>query len=324
MKLTKAEILFTRKCPLSCQMCRMKRDMEELDATEWRKALGGLSAVEIPFLAIYGAEPLARFQLLLQFLEFAHELGFLTTVITSGLGLTDQRLKELHGAGLRSLTMSCDDLEVDHIADGSVRRKSSLARPWLRKWLELPDVRDAEAIVTVTRKNFYKLPRLIESFDREGIWTHFDIVHWERGNQGGKVPPKSEVAHLAIPRDMWAEFRKTMERVRLLKRDGKRIHPSEQAIAMFQRDEALELTWKCNPTSFLTVDADGSVWFCDDFMPRGVFPTFYAWDLPDAMPHMLERNRRAVKRCPGCFWNTHFDAEQVQAGQESLSDYVHE
>ena len=103
--LVKAEVLFTRKCNLSCPSCAMKTDKyDELDLDGWKKAFQGLKDIGIPFAAIYGSEPLCRFNDLLEIVNFAeNDLGIMVTVITNGILLNYEKMTKLHEAGLRSL-----------------------------------------------------------------------------------------------------------------------------------------------------------------------------------------------------------------------------
>ncbi len=115
-KIVKAEILFTRKCPLSCRYCRMKNyNIQEIGIDKIIKGLEVIKKLGGNFIAIYGAEPLVRFGDLLKYQEEVTKLGIDSTVITSGLGLTEYKWEALYKAGLRSITMSIDSLKGSFI-----------------------------------------------------------------------------------------------------------------------------------------------------------------------------------------------------------------
>ena len=62
MQIVKAEILWTRKCPLSCPYCSMANGRSnDLSIDQWKKGFDNLKQLGCGFAAFYGAEPLADF-----------------------------------------------------------------------------------------------------------------------------------------------------------------------------------------------------------------------------------------------------------------------
>lgn len=65
-------------------------------------------------IIISGGEPLMRKDLA-AIGRALHQRGYPWGMVTNGLALTEKRFNELLDAGLRSITVSCDGLEADHI-----------------------------------------------------------------------------------------------------------------------------------------------------------------------------------------------------------------
>lgn len=65
-------------------------------------------------IIVSGGEPLMRKDLA-QVGRALKERGYPWGMVTNGLALTEKRFRELREAGLRSITVSCDGLEEDHI-----------------------------------------------------------------------------------------------------------------------------------------------------------------------------------------------------------------
>ncbi len=334
-KLVKAEILITRKCPLDCFGCRMIRTSEseyhpqvgsELNKKGWRKVIDGLNRVGCPFFAIYGSEPLSVFETLYDFVYYAEKKkGILTTVITSGIGLTEDKLHKLHKAGLRSLTVSIDNLDPKAIEDKATSTKAKTGAKWINYWKKnFPDQRDAEVCVTVTRRNIQHLPDLIKYYSEKGIWVHFDIIHYSRGQEGTKV---SDIEYM---RDDYFRTQdhgmivEVMDKVLKLKEDGALIHPSQMAIIKWREiGSTVYLNWQCSWPGFVTIDCNGVVRNgCDDFHVKQ--NEIYAWEFPTRFEEFVAQQKRLVREhsCH-CFWATHYDAELIHNGHLDHDHYVH-
>ena len=102
----------TYRCPLHCVYCSNPTDLNrtgpELDTDEWLRVLREARALGAVQLGLSGGEPLLRDDLELIVAE-AHELGFYTNLITSGVGLTEARMQTLKAAGLDHIQLSFQD-----------------------------------------------------------------------------------------------------------------------------------------------------------------------------------------------------------------------
>ena len=102
----------TYRCPLHCAFCYNPTDFTtagpELETEHWLRVLREARALGAVQLGLSGGEPLARDDLEIIVAE-AHRLGFYINLITSGVGLTEQRLATLKAAGLDHIQLSFQD-----------------------------------------------------------------------------------------------------------------------------------------------------------------------------------------------------------------------
>lgn len=99
----------TYACPLQCPYCSNPVDYAryktELSTEEWIRVLKEARAMGAVQLGFSGGEPLVRRDLEVLIAE-ARRLGFYTNLITSGVGLTEDRIRAFKEAGLDHIQVS--------------------------------------------------------------------------------------------------------------------------------------------------------------------------------------------------------------------------
>ena len=102
----------TYRCPLHCAFCYnpidFARHKEELSTNDWLRVLREARALGAVQCGFSGGEPLQRKDLEMLVAE-AHKLGYYTNLITSGIGLDEQRIEWLKEAGLDHIQLSFQD-----------------------------------------------------------------------------------------------------------------------------------------------------------------------------------------------------------------------
>jgi PqqA peptide cyclase len=102
----------TYRCPLHCVFCYNPVDFakheDELPTADWIRVLREARAIGAVQCGFSGGEPLQRNDLELLVGE-AHTLGYYTNLITSGIGLNEQRIAWLKEAGLDHIQLSFQD-----------------------------------------------------------------------------------------------------------------------------------------------------------------------------------------------------------------------
>lgn len=102
----------TYACPLHCAFCYNPVDFaaheDELSTQEWLRVLDEARALGAVQCGFSGGEPLQRKDLEI-LVARAHELGYYTNLITSGIGLSEPRIAALKRAGLDHIQLSFQD-----------------------------------------------------------------------------------------------------------------------------------------------------------------------------------------------------------------------
>src|SRR4051812_30864565 len=92
----------THRCPLGCPYCSNPLALEarddELDTQTWARVFAEAAELGVLQVHLSGGEPAARRDLA-EITAGAHGAGLYTNLITSGVGLTDERLGALAQAG---------------------------------------------------------------------------------------------------------------------------------------------------------------------------------------------------------------------------------
>src|ERR1700761_4309014 len=93
----------THRCPLHCLYCsnpiEMQRADAELSTEDWKRVFREAAQLGMLHVHLTGGEPLARKDLP-ELIAAARAAGLYVNMITSGVGLTEERLSTLVEAGL--------------------------------------------------------------------------------------------------------------------------------------------------------------------------------------------------------------------------------
>ena len=154
----------THRCPLSCPYCSNPVELalqdRELDTDQWVDAFRQAAKLGVLQLHLSGGEPASRRDRT-DLVVAAREAGLYTNLITSGIGLTERRLKALDEAGLDHVQLSLqgtDAAMADQIGGyrGGFERKMQVAR-WIGE-IGFPLTLNA----VLHRRNLHQLPRALE------------------------------------------------------------------------------------------------------------------------------------------------------------------
>ncbi len=129
----------THRCPLACPYCsnpvELTRKEQELPTETWLGVFREAAAMGVLHVHLSGGEPASRPDLE-TLVAGAREAGLYTNLITSGVGLTEKRLRALDDAGLDHVQLSLQGVDAA-IADrvggyrGGFDRKMQVAE-WVR------------------------------------------------------------------------------------------------------------------------------------------------------------------------------------------------
>ncbi|MBD9526556.1 pyrroloquinoline quinone biosynthesis protein PqqE [Paracoccus sp. PAR01] len=159
----------THRCPLACPYCsnpvELARVSTELTAAEWGDIFRQAADLGVLQVHLSGGEPASRRDLT-EIAASAREAGLYVNLITSGIGLTEARLRELDGL-VDHVQLSLQGIDAE-MADwisgygGSFARKMLVAE-WIGQ-IGFPLTLNA----VVHRQNLDRLPEMIDLAERLG------------------------------------------------------------------------------------------------------------------------------------------------------------
>ncbi len=188
----------THRCPLHCVYCSNPREMrgrgEELRAGQWARVFAEAADLGILHLHLTGGEPASR-QDLLELVSAGHRAGLYLNLITSGLGLNEDRLKALLDHGLDHLQLSFQDCEEDPANQFAGTRAHALKLE-LAKIIARYEVAFTLNIV-VHRQNLGRLKAMISMAGELGVdrveIANVQYYGWALANRGSLMPTRRQM-----------------------------------------------------------------------------------------------------------------------------------
>jgi PqqA peptide cyclase len=188
----------TYRCPLHCPYCSNPmhaRNDDELTTEEWKRVIREAAALGVLQFGFSGGEPLARRDLA-DLIRAARQENLYTNLITSGIGLDDDRVCSLRDAGLDSVQLSFQSDSAD-LAD-----KIAGARAHQRKLDAAAKIRAAGISLSLNfvihRRNIDHLPQMIELTEMLGAerveLANVQFYGWAFQNRAALLPTREQVA----------------------------------------------------------------------------------------------------------------------------------
>jgi PqqA peptide cyclase len=187
----------TYRCPLHCPYCSnptQARSGRDLTTDEWKRVMREASALGVLQIGFSGGEPLARSDLA-ELVCAAREANLYTNLITSGIGLDDDRVRALRHAGLDSVQLSFQSDETglaDEIAGARAhQRKLNVAAKIRAEGIPL------SLNFVIHRRNIDRLPQMIELAETLGAerveLANVQFYGWAFLNRTALLPTREQV-----------------------------------------------------------------------------------------------------------------------------------
>jgi pyrroloquinoline quinone biosynthesis protein E len=166
----------------------------ELTTEEWKRVISEAAALGVLQIGFSGGEPLARSDLT-ELIRAAREAKLYTNLITSGIGLDDDRLGALRDAGLDSVQLSFQSDE------SSLADEIAGARAHERKLGVAAKIREAGIPLSLNfvihRRNIDRLPRMIDLAEALGAerveLANVQFYGWAFRNRAALLPTREQV-----------------------------------------------------------------------------------------------------------------------------------
>jgi len=200
----------TYRCPLHCPycsnpvaapLCEAHRGAQgggyrngELTTEEWKRVIGEAAALGVLQIGFSGGEPLARHDLV-ELIRQAREAKLYTNLITSGIGLDDDRMRGLREAGLDSIQLSFQSDE------SSLADEIAGTRAHERKLGVAAKIREAGIPLSLNfvihRRNIDRLPQMIDLAEALGAerveLANVQFYGWAFRNRAALLPTRGQV-----------------------------------------------------------------------------------------------------------------------------------
>jgi PqqA peptide cyclase len=187
----------TYRCPLHCPYCSNpthSRNNHELSTDEWKRVIHEAAALGVLQIGFSGGEPLVRRDLP-DLVHTAREAKLYTNLITSGIGLDDDRIRLLRDGGLDSIQLSFQSNAID-LAD-----EIAGARAHQRKLDVAAKIRAAGIPLSLNfvihRRNIDRLPQIIDLAENLGAerveLANVQFYGWAFLNRAALLPTRKQV-----------------------------------------------------------------------------------------------------------------------------------
>ncbi|WP_373945569.1 pyrroloquinoline quinone biosynthesis protein PqqE [Paracoccus marcusii] len=188
----------THRCPLACPYCSNPVDLvrasREIGADDWGRVFRQAADLGVLQVHISGGEPGARRDLA-QIVGHARDAGLYVNLITSGIGITRDRLIELDRAGVDHVQLSLQGIRPE-MAD----RISGHPGSWDKKMAFSDWVTEIGFPLTINavvhRQNMDRLPDMIDLAERLGA-RRIEVATvqfhgWADRNRGALMPTREQ------------------------------------------------------------------------------------------------------------------------------------
>jgi pyrroloquinoline quinone biosynthesis protein E len=190
----------TYRCPLKCPWCNNPLDFDELKneltTEEWKKVLRDARAIGSLQLGFSGGEPMLRPDLE-ELVDEGSRLGYYTNLITSGMGLSKDRLSELKRCGLKQIQVSLQhsNREKNDIMVGVQSHDEKMAVIEEVKAQGFPVVLN----VPLSRYNIEAVDDIIDMAARTGVeyieFANIQYYNWALLNRAALLPTREQIEY---------------------------------------------------------------------------------------------------------------------------------
>ncbi len=188
----------TYRCPLQCPYCSNPVNIagyrKELTTDEWLEVMRQARALGAAQLGFSGGEPLARRDLEVLIKE-ARELGYYTNLITSGVGMDEERVKGFREAGLDHIQISfqASSAELNNFLGGTASFEHKLEMARVVKKYDYPMVLN----IVIHRQNIDQTEHILKMAEALGAdyveLANTQYYGWALVNRAQLMPTREQL-----------------------------------------------------------------------------------------------------------------------------------
>lgn len=200
----------TYRCPLSCPYCSNPVDISkrkiELTTSTWKHTIKSVAKLGVSQIGFSGGEPLVRNDLE-ELVEVASNEDMYTNLITSSVGLTPNRLKDLQARGLDSIQVSfqADTADLNNYIAKNDAFEQKLAATKSIKDLGFPLTFN----IVLHKQNSDRIEQILDLAINELQADYIELANtqfygWAFANSEALLPTKSQVDHTQRVADLYS------------------------------------------------------------------------------------------------------------------------
>ena len=284
-----ANLFITRRCNLKCSFCGVIKHQspKELSLEEWKECSDILYSMGNRLISITGGEPLLRPDIA-DFIKHLSKKPVLSSMITNGTLLTEDKLKEIAKAGIMNIGLSTQSL----IPDSQIKAQRTELFDLLLEYKKKYGI-EISALITITNENYKEVPQMAKYLSDHGIRISPNMV------TSGKEDFwrfRNDASHLLFDNKTLPELIKTIKYLIALKRKGKITYSEDYLWKLIQQSRG-DYWWPCEAgKSYLSINSDGKVMVCQDLPPTNI--------------HYRDLNKNyplKTPSCSGCLWPCYYE-----------------
>lgn len=191
-------IELTHRCPLHCVYCSNPLEMQarqnEVDTAVWKRVIDEAAKMGMLQLNFTGGEPTVR-EDLAELIQHGRGSGLYSNLITSGVGLSEEKLKRYVDAGLDHIQLSIQDAQADPANEyaGTKAHTLKLKTAEIIKKFDLAFTMN----MVIHRQNISRLEEMMElavglGADRLEV-AHVQYYGWAYKNRSLLLPTSEQV-----------------------------------------------------------------------------------------------------------------------------------
>lgn len=190
----------TYRCPLQCPYCsnpvEMAKYKDELTTEDWFRVMQQARKMGATQLGFSGGEPLVRKDLE-ELIAEARRLGYYTNLITSGVGMDEERVAKFKEAGLDHIQISfqASNEELNNYIGGTKSFQHKLEMARVVKKYDYPMVLN----IVLHRKNIDQIDEILDmTVDLDADYVELASTQyygWSRINVDQLLPTKAQLAN---------------------------------------------------------------------------------------------------------------------------------
>lgn len=313
--ITTCGIYITRRCNLRCKHCSacvVNTKRHEMLVEDWQKAFNILKSLEIDKVSILGGEP-TIYRGLSELVRYNSKVTNLDLAIVSNSISNDKIYIDLARSGLKRFSTSIDVTgEVGFDSDSTTKSH----RAWhVLELMKQQGIKHLTGYSVLRPENMEQIENILTLLSDQGIWLYIIPFHSGTGDFWQTRSRNLPRAFTAADRSLLEDF---SGRMIAKKQTGALLANTIEYLTVLP-DFAINLAWHCAPViSELRIDADGVLMSCNDIKGR-YLSQYSIFDLgnSDNLTKVLEARALDTKDCPGCFWPSHYHAQQLRYKQSS-------